>query len=281
MSNNGNKIDYSKYSVLMSVYVKDNPAWFKEAVECMINQTLTPSEIVIVKDGPLTEELDGVIDTLVAENSNINFNIVPLEKNMGLGLALNRGVLECHNELIARMDSDDYSVPQRCELQLKLMEQEDVDIIGANIDEFIGTIQNVTAHRVFPEQHEDIINFSKKRTPFAHPAVIMKKSQLLEAGNYQHCYLAEDYDIFVRLLQLGCKARSMSDVLVYVRVSEDFYSRRGGIKYLKALLAFNKKLYRQHWFGFKDYFVRSAANITMCLIPNCMRSLIYKKLLRK
>ena len=271
----------TKYSVLMSVYYKENPEWFRESIESMMNQTVRTNDFVIVKDGKLTNELDEVISEYCKKYPDI-FNIVELEKNMGLGLALATGVLKCKNELVARMDSDDYSVPDRCEKQLKKFnEDESLDIIGSSIAEFIDDINNVKAYRILPEKHEEILKYAKRRNPFGHPSVMFKKSKLLEAGNYRSYYLVEDYDMWIRMIENGCTCYNFKDILVYMRISDDFYKRRGGSKYLKSMLKFKKEQYKKGFFSRKDYLISSGAHIFMCIIPNRCRNILYKKFLRK
>ena len=126
-----------KISVLMSVYIKENPTFLKDAIESVQNQTLKPSELVLVEDGPLTPELYQVLDQLEAE-SDIPVKRYPLEQNQGLGLALRQGVLQCQYDIIARMDTDDIAVPDRFEKQVQLMEKDKPStLLGGHIAEFI------------------------------------------------------------------------------------------------------------------------------------------------
>ena len=273
-------MNYPPYSVLLSVYKSEKPEWLSVALDSMFAQTIQPSEVVLVEDGPLTDALYSTINSYKEKYPAI-FKTLPLPQNVGLGLALHQGVEACSNEYIARMDTDDYSVPTRIEEEFNTMFEKNVDMVGCIIDEFIGTPDNVVSHRMLPETHEQIYNFAKKRTPIAHPSVLFKRSQVLECGNYEDCYLAEDFAIFVNLLRLGAKGYNIQRPLVYMRVSEDFYKRRGGWKYLKAMLAFNKKLLNIGWFRYRDFFIRSTMNCTVCLMPNTVRNFVYKKLLRK
>lgn len=273
-----NKINYS---VLMSVYIEDNAQWLALSIESMLKQTFKPDEIVIIKDGPLTEELNQVLNNFYNEFPSV-FKIVELPQNVKLGLALQRGILECKNELIARMDSDDISVPVRCEKQIEyLCSHPDIGMVGCIIDEFINETSNVIAHRILPEKHNEIVKFSRRRVPITHPAVIFRKSDVISCGNYKERHLVEDYDIFVRLLKNGVKAYNIQSPLVYVRVSDNFYKRRGGMRYLTSLLSFNVELYRMGWTSKVDFMVRSTANIVVCFMPNRVRDIIYKKLLRR
>lgn len=268
------------YSVLMAVYIKDNPEWLSIALDSMYNQTLKPKEIVLVKDGTLTQELEAVIEEKVINYDGL-LKCCQLQNNSGLGVALRYGVQMCSYEWIIRMDSDDYSVPDRCEKQFRTQEQNQADMVGCDINEFVGSPDNVIAKRIFPESHEDIVRFGRRRTPFAHPGILMRRDDVLRAGNYRKANLHEDYDLFVRMLMIGCRGYTVKEPLVCMRVSEDFYARRGGLKYLNELLHFNVYLYKIGWMQKSDFMIRSIANTFSCLMPNFARDLIYKKVLRK
>ena len=269
------------YSVLMSVYYKENPEWFRESIESMMNQTVRTNDFVIVKDGKLTNELDEVISEYCKKYPDI-FNIVELEKNMGLGLALATGILKCKNELVARMDSDDYSVPDRCEKQLKEFEEDEtLDIIGSNQAEFIENINNVISYKNFPNEDDEIKKYARRRNPFSHSVVMFKKSKVLQAGNYRKYYLCEDYDLWARMIENNAVCKNINETLNYVRISEDLYKRRGGIKYLKTIMKFKKEMYKKGFYTLNDYIISSGIHTIVCLMPNFMRKFFYEKMLRK
>lgn len=269
------------YSVLMSVYYKEKPEWLDIAISSMINQTVMTDDFVIVKDGPVTDELEKVINKYKDRYPNI-FNIVNLKENVGLGPALKTGIEKCKNELIARMDSDDYSISTRCEKQLeKFKENPKLDIIGSSIAEFIDSIDNIQAYRMLPETDEEIKKFARRRNPFGHPSVMLRKSKVLEAGNYRSYYLCEDYDMWIRMMEKNANCYNFKDVLVYMRIGDDFYKRRGGIKYLKSILKFKKEQYKKGFYTKKDYIVSSGSSMVVCLVPNFIREIFYKKVLRK
>lgn len=268
------------YSVLMSVYQKDRPAPLEMALDSMLQQSIPPAELILVEDGPLTQALYDVVERKQAAYPDI-LHRVTLKQNQGLGPALRRGVEECRCEWIARMDSDDYSRPDRIEKQLAAARQHSADIVGSDAYEFQGELLNRTALRSFPENHEDLVRFARRKTPFVHPSVLMKKSRVLAAGNYTDAYLHEDYDLFLRMLADGSRGYTVKEPLVSVRVDEKFYARRGGIGYLRHLLCFNWKAYQNHWMGIGDLVVRSGGNILVCLLPNRLRTWVYKNCLRR
>lgn len=276
-----NKKVYPKYSILMSVYYKENPEWLQYSIESMLKQTVPASEFVLVEDGQLTPELYAVIDKYDKENAGL-FNIIKLEENVGLGPALRIGIEKCKNEYIARMDSDDYSVVNRIEKQFEIYEKyPDLGLVGSNVEEFMDTIDNVNCHVVLPEYQDEILKFSKRRCPFRHPSLLYKKSEVLKAGNYRKYYLFEDYDIYVRMLRAGCKCYNIQEPLVYMRIGEDFFKRRGGIKYLRSIMKFKNEQLKIGYFSFGDYIRSTVPHIVVCLMPNGLRDWVYRNLLRK
>ena len=270
----------NKYSILMSVYYKDREEWLKQSIESMLNQTIKTDDFVIIKDGKLTKELEEIINTYKEKEPNI-FNIIQLEENKGLGIALSIGIKECKNEWIARMDSDDISMPNRVEKQMKIINKQDIDIIGSNIAEFIADINNVQAYKKMPETDCDIKKYAKRRNPFAHPSEMLKKDKILESGNFRDYYLCEDYDMWLRMIKNNAKCYNIQENLVYMRVNQDFYKKRGGIKYLKSILKLKTEQYRIGFFSLTDYALTSLASIIICLLPNKIRETFYKKFLRK
>lgn len=270
-----------KYSVLMSVYYKEKPEYLSYSIDSMLKQTIFPDEFVIIKDGPLGNELESVINFYIEKYPKL-FKIVALEKNVGLGPALQIGVTKCSNEYIARMDSDDFSIPTRIEKQFKIFKKyPDLGLVGSNVDEFEKNIDNVNCHVILPEFHNQIYSFSKKRCPFRHPSLLYKKSEVISAGNYRKFYLCEDYDLYVRMLRNNCKCYNVQEPLVFMRIGKDFYKRRGGWKYMKTILKFKNEQLKIGYFSIADYLKSTVPHVIVCLMPNKMRDLVYRNLLRK
>lgn len=268
------------YSVLMSVYIKDIPEWFELAVESMANQTHRPKEIIIISDGEITPELCSAQQRCIDRHPEL-IRTIALEKNVGLAEAMRLGITECRCEWIARMDADDVSDSRRCQKELILALEKDADIVGCDSEEFIGDISNPKSRRVFPASHEELVDFSRRKVPFCHPAVMMKKSAVLRAGNYHNVFPHDDYDLFVRMLATGSVGCTVKEILFHVRVSEDFYKRRGGVKYVLTLLGYNFRLLKTGWMKPSDFIVRSCGNIIFGLAPVHLRSWLYRRLLRK
>lgn len=268
-------------SLLMSVYIKEKPEYFKEALMSVVTQTLPVKEIVLVLDGPITSDLQKVIDDCQTNNPEL-INLVPLKENVGLGKALAIGVEACKYELIARMDTDDIMLPERIEKQYaEFVNDPELTIVGSNIDEFYDSPQKIVGRRIVPESNEEIRKFSKKRNPFNHMTVMFKKLVILNVGNYQPMMGFEDYYLWVRLLKAGYKGKNVQESLVYARTGEDMYARRGGKKYFVDGLKGRTAIYRAGLGSFTDYFVSCSAHVVVSLLPNRIRGQIYESKLRK
>jgi glycosyltransferase involved in cell wall biosynthesis len=270
-----------KFSVLLPVYIKDNPLFFKDSIGSLFNQTLLPNEIVIVKDGPINEEIETIIENYKKLNT-IPIIEYQFEKNVGTGIAFAKGVELCNYEYIARMDADDICRKDRFEKQICfLYKNPHIDIVSSNIIEFSEDINLEKSIKKVPEFHNDIVKFAKRRSPFNHPSVVFKKSVVIDAGNYQKSGCYEDYDLWIRLIIKGAKCYNIQSPLLYFRTSEAMYKRRGGVKNaiqeIKALYRFYDKY---KFYNSIDFFINLIIRISVRLLPNFLRRLIYEKLLR-
>lgn len=268
------------YSVLMSVYNKEKPEYLREAIDSVLNQTVKTDDFVIVCDGPLNEDLDQVIADYVIAYPGL-FNIFRLYQNMGLAKALNNGILQCKNDIIMRMDSDDISRSDRAKIQLQAMKENSADIVGSNIVEFVGNIENISASRCVPEYNDDILRFAKKRSPFNHPSVIYKKEAVMKSGYYEDYRFFEDYNLWTTMLSNGLKGYNVQKNLVYMRAGLDMYKRRGGLLYVKYIFTFNKRLHKLGFTSWIEYVISSVLRAIISLVPNGVRKAVYTKLLRK
>lgn len=269
-----------KFSVLMSVYYKEKPEYLMQSLDSIFNQSLLPNEVIIIEDGKLTKQLDNVILLYKKKYSKILKNI-KFEKNRGLGVALHDGILECKNELIFRMDTDDICDKNRFEKQMKIFEETDSDVVGSNIVEYDEKMENITSYRIVPQNDKDIKIMAKKRNPMNHMTVAYKKSKVLEAGNYQSMMFFEDYYLWVRMISNNCKFYNINENLVKVRGGNEMIKRRGGIKYIKPIVNFQKQLLKLNIINYFQFLANVISRVGVSLIPNSFRFFIYKKILRK
>lgn len=268
------------YSVLMSVYYKEKSEYLRQAMDSMWEQTVPTDDFVLVCDGPLNEGLDAVIGEMQDRHSELQ--VVRLEKNGGLGNALNEGLKHCKNDLVARMDSDDIAFPDRCERQLNIFfSHPEVSICSGTILEFRDDVNNITGRRVLPQNDKEIKSFSHKRNPFNHPAVMLRRSAVNAAGGYNETYhLFEDYYLWIRMLRAGAKGYNIKEPILYMRTSEDLFIRRGGYCYTTDMLRFHRYLQSIGWASPADFLLGAIPHAAVCVFPNNIRRKIYKKLHR-
>lgn len=272
-------MQYSDFSVLLSVYRKEKADYLHLALKSIWNnQTVKPAEIILVKDGPLTPELDWVISEF---QQNAPLKIITLEQNQGLGHALNEGLKHCSCELVARMDSDDISKSKRFERQIQFMtEHPDIAAAGAWVEEFVGTHDNVVSERRLPSLPDDINRFGRKRNPMNHPAVMFRKRAVMAAGGYEHFPLFEDYWLWVRMLRQGYKLYNIPQYLLWFRISPDVYRRRGGWRYAMTELRFQYRLWRLGYISILQLMANSITRFCIRVMPNGMRRRLYGKIAR-
>lgn len=263
----------------MSVYKHEKAVNLTMCFDSIWKQTVQPTEIILVEDGPLPPELHQAIEKENGRFSNIKR--VVLEKNQGLGIALNKGMEACSYDIIARMDTDDICLPNRFEVQTTFLEEHpEIDVLSAWITEFEGTPENTIAIRNLPEKHDDIYLFGKRRNPINHPVVMFRKKAVMEAGGYQPFPLFEDYYLWARMLKKGHRFYNLQQPLLLFRRSPEMVQRRGGLTYAHNEIAFQRKLHEIHYITYFELCRNICQRYGVRLAPNWVRSLIYKHLLR-
>ena len=264
----------------MCVYGGDHPQWFQTAVESILHQTVKPAEIVLVVDGPVAETLEAVIRSFEADPV---FRVIRLPQNMGHGEARRTGLSACTHDLVALMDADDISAPDRFEKQLKLFaEQPELTIVGGNITEFVGEPDNlVGARMVFPTDGE-IKRDMKKRCPMNQMTVMFRKAEIEKSGGYADWYCDEDYYLWLRLMLNGGVFANIPEPLVNVRVGKEMYQRRGGRKYFLSEAKLQKWMLQHKVINFGTYVVNVTKRlIVQVLLPNRIRGWVFQKFARK
>ena len=271
-----------EFSVLMSVYQKENPKRLEMALQSNISdQTLKPKQLVLVCDGPLTGQLDEVIAKYQSEYPGI-MKVCKLEKNGGLGGALRYGLEECDFELVARSDSDDVCVPNRFELQMMYMQEHpEIAASSGTIDEFCDDYSRPNRIKHMPTTHEELCEYAKKRNPINHMAAVFRKSDVLEVGSYEHLQYLEDYYLWVKLMAAGKKIGNMDALLVHACVGNGMMERRGDKRYIKSWKKLGRYMVSNHLQSRFGY-AMSIVKISMwCYFPPKLRTFIYNKFLRK
>lgn len=270
-----------KFSVLMSIYIKEKPEYARECFESLLKQSVPATEWVIVEDGPLTPELYRLLDEYEKKYPELIKRVV-FTVNRGLGLALRDGVLACTNELIARMDTDDIAREDRFEKQLAMFNRNpDLDICGSHIVEFDKSITDIKGIRKVPITDIEIKQYHKYRDGFNHVTVMFKKTSVLKAGNYQSCLLMEDTLLWANMFLSGATGENIDDYLVYVRTGSDMYARRGGWNYFRKYRIGKREVYKTGYISRFEYINSLLVQLIVSLMPNTVRGWFFNNVLRK
>ena len=268
------------FSVLMAVYKKEQPLFFKEALRSVFEQSLIPNEVVLVKDGPLTEELEQIIVDFSSKNEQLK--VITLEKNQGLGEALRIGLNACSFDLVARMDSDDICKPYRFEKQIAfLKEHKEITIVGSWIEEFSDCKEEIEAIRELPQEDKQLKLFMKWRNPFNHMTVMFRKKDILAVGGYQPFYLLEDYYLWNRLANANYYFANIGESLLWARGGYTMLERRGGWKYVVSESKLLKFMYRSGRINIVEFGANLMMKSIIRLIGKHLRHTIYTFFLRK
>jgi len=255
---------HEPFSLLVSVYDGDRPDYLRRAFRSAVDdQTVRPDQAIIIRDGPVRDELAGCLDELRC-SSPVPVTFIPLEHNGGLGPALDRGVAASWFDVIARQDADDVSMPHRFEVELPLIQ--DADIVGAGLLEFVNDIDDIIGQRIPPTDPAQIQRYARMHDPFNHPTVVYRRRAVLAAGGYGELPLMEDYALFARMLAGGARAINVPEPLVYYRVGPEAFKRRGGTGLLRSELRLQREFRREGFTSTAEY-VRLPAD--SLVVPPC------------
>ncbi len=272
----------TSFSVAMAVYRNDNAVDFAEAVRSIYDsQIVKPSEIIIVIDGPIPESLETTLESLKKDIGIIKF--VRFEKNQGHAAVRQAGLEAASFDLVAVMDADDISVPQRFEMQLEAFAKHpEASVIGGQIKEFIEKPSNVVGERIVPEKDDEIKQYLKSRCPMNLVTVMYRKKDVAAVGGFMDWYCEEDYYLWIRLAENGYKFFNVSDNLVNVRVGKEMYQRRGGWKYFKSEARLQAYMLKHGVISLPRYIYNILGRfVVQVAMPNRLRGFIFQKLFRK
>lgn len=264
-----------RFSLLMSVYGGDQPAFLEAAFRSVVHQqTRRPDDVVLVQDGPVPEELAATITALVA-GSPVPARLLALGQNLGLGPALDRGMAACSHDIVARMDADDIAVPHRFEIQVPVVEA-GADLVGSSLLEFGTSAEDIVGRRVPPLEPDDIVRCSRFHQPFNHPTIVYRRSMVQAVGGYSSLPLMEDYLLFAKMIQHGARVANIAEPLVLYRVGAGAYARRGGVTLLKSEWSLQRRL-RALGFLSRAQFARNVAvRGSYRLVPEGVRRAAYR-----
>jgi glycosyltransferase involved in cell wall biosynthesis len=267
-----------EFSLLMSVWAGDDPDFLEAAFRSVVHdQTRRPDDVVLVQDGPVPPALGERIAELVGSSPS-KTQVLALDANVGLGVALDQGMAACAHDIVARMDADDIALPHRFEVQVAIVEM-GVDLVGSALLEFGVDADDIVGKRVPPLDPDEIVRYARFHQPFNHPTVVYRRSAVEAAGGYRHLALMEDYLLFAKMIQLGCRVANVEEPLVLYRVGAGAYARRGGVALLKSEWRLQRRLLA---LGFTNR-AQFARNVVIRggyrLVPEAVRKAAYRRLI--
>lgn len=264
-----------KFSVLMSIYCKEDPMNFDISMRSIWDkQSIKPNEIILVKDGPLTNELDKIIEKWKNKLHDILY-IIPLKQNLGLGDALNIGLQYCNYNIVARMDTDDIALPSRFEEQINIFKKNDIDVCGSWVSEFEDSELNIVSCRIVPEYNQEIVNYAKTRCPVNHPSIMYKKDAVQKAGGYKKLMWFEDYYLWARMIISGAKFYNIQKTLVNMRAGYQQLERRRGFKYAMSELKLQVKFKSMKFINSGEFIKNVLIRFTVRILPKSITKLSY------
>ena len=272
-------IKRTPFSVAMCVYGGDNADHFKIAVDSILHQTVLPNEVVIVVDGPVPDCLDIIISEY---ESMPQFKIIRLKENKGHAIARRTCLSNCTYDIVALMDADDISLPQRFEKELEIMMNDDeLSLVGGNISEFVDDPNNIVGCRNVPSSDNEIKTYLKERCPMNQVTVMFRKHDVELAGGYLDWYCEEDYYLWLRMYLAGMNFANIPEVLVQVRVGKEMYQRRGGVRYFKSEVRLQKYMLKNGIINIPTYIFNVLKRwIVQVLLPNRLRGWVFRKFAR-
>ena len=265
----------------MSIYCEEKPEYFDRAMQSIWNdQTLKPDEIVVVKDGPLNDELSLIIKQWQQKRPEL-FKLVSLSENRGLGVALQEGLKACSYDIVARMDADDISCPERFEKQLKFLhENSDVAVVSSWMSCFEDNPDNIVFTRHMPQKYENIRRIAKFRNPVCHPSVMFRRSEVEAVGDYIERKGTEDYHLWARMLLNGSKITCIPETLYKFRYDNNFLKRRGSFEHMLSIIKLQKEFLKMGFISFPRFILNIIVRITAYMLPITMTRFVRTRLLK-
>ena len=268
----------TKFSLIMSVYAKENPLFLSQCIESILSQSVLPDEWIIVKDGPLTDELESIIGGICFPGE---IKVIALAENITQGPARAEGIIAARNEWVAIMDSDDICLPDRFGKQLELIgSHPELGLVGCQIAEFVDEPKKIGTVRTVPENHGEICEFLKKRNPFNSMTVMLRRDLALSAGNYRYFPWFEDYDLWARMIKSGAVCANLPETLVYARVGGGMYDRRRGASYIRSEWRMQKQLRALGVINNAEFVRNCALRMPIRLLPGKTLANVYNKYAR-
>jgi glycosyltransferase involved in cell wall biosynthesis len=209
-------------SVIMSVH--NGEQYLAEAVESILAQTLGDFEFIIIDDGS-TDNTPTLLREYQAADGRI---CIVTHANRGLTKALNEAIHLARAPLLARMDADDISLPNRFERQVAFLRAHPMVVcVGADHELIDGGGRLLTVLRQ-PSDNATVQTLALQgRIAICHPVVMMRRQAVIEAGGYDEQFaVAQDLDLWLRLGEVGELANIPEVLLKYRQHAESVSEKR-------------------------------------------------------
>lgn len=264
------------FSLLLPVYAGDDAEFLRLAFESSVQrQTLRPAEAVIVQDGPVPDALAAELARIEAE-SPVPVRIVRLPENRGLTEGLNAGLAVCAQPVVARMDADDVSDPERFESQWRLIEQ-GYDLVGTGMVEFDDDPEVLGALRVPPTGAERIRAHARTHNPFNHPTMMYRRAAIERIGGYQAFGKMEDYWLGIRMIDSGARVENIAEPLVRYRVGAGVFARRGGWREARTEWRLQTAMRRMGFISWSQYLRNVLVKGVYRLLPAWVKRILFRR----
>ena len=266
-----------QFSILMVISESDNVNYLFDALKSIsTDQELQPNEYIIVRNGSLKKKQLEIIEHWLFENNlNENVTLIDLPQMKTLSDSLNIGLANSSYELIARMDPDDISLPQRFLKQINAFKlDKSLSVCGTLGNEFSNFKDSFV--KKLPLNEKDIKEFSRWRNPLIHPSVMFKKTDVIKVGSYPNTKKSQDYLLWTRMIKNGFKVININEVLINVRTDTDLIQRRGFNYFLSEIEVLNK-MYRDGSIPFSYFLANLLLRFFLRIMPKSLKLFFYNR----
>jgi Glycosyl transferase family 2 len=268
---------HERLSLLLPVWERDRPDFLTAAFRStVVDQTRRPDHVVVVRDGPVDAALGRTVAEL-ADTSPVPVDVLELDRNVGLGPALDAGLEVCKYDVVARMDADDISLPHRFAVQMPVVE-DGADLVGSGLLEFGDGADDVVGRRIPPTEPAAIRARSRFADPFNHPTVVYRRGCVQAVGGYGDFALMEDYLLWAKMILAGARVANVAEPLVLYRVGAGAYRRRGGLAQLRTELGLQRRLHALGFTTRAQYLRNVAVRGGYRLAPEGLRRVAYRRM---
>ena len=256
-------------SIVLNIWDGDNFVSLRRSLNSISQQKLKPEEVIVVIDGAISSELEAVVSQF-AKQDDFRVQLIRIPTAKGLWNGRNQGIAASRNEFIALHDADDVMHPERLSVQIRQILANEIDILGSPVFEFDSISGEIIGLRKF-DTDSDFLKKMLWQNVINNSSVMLRKSAVDSVGGLRNVYLAEDYDLYLRLLRAGKKIFITKEVLPAFSVDDKTSKRRGGVKFFSTELSLHQTVKSFNYFGSLRLFLRLFLRLIFRLSPNFVR----------